>query len=103
MPSKRAFATSGRSTNRPSTNTLRNAARDIAMFSRLVNTFSRRATADRYSSRNSEREIRADFGVAGRFKVSRSLVNSASQILKTAAGNFPALNCSPMSASRSLI
>ena len=41
----------------PSANTSRNASRDIATFSRLVKTFSLRATADLYSRRNSEREM----------------------------------------------
>src|SRR5713101_3484309 len=63
---------------------------DIATFSRLVKTFSLRATTDLYSCRNSDREIRACFGVAGRFNASRSFANSASQLLKTAAGSFPA-------------
>ena len=76
-PSKRAFATSGRRTTLPSANTSRNASRDIATFSRLVKTFSLRATADLYSCRNSAREIRADFGVTGRFIASRSFANSA--------------------------
>jgi len=46
--------------------------------------------------------MRADFGdaVAQRISASRSLANSASQVLKTAGGSLPGLNWSRMSDSR---
>src|SRR5262249_45339807 len=49
VPSKRAFAASGRSDNFPSDNTVRKASRDIATFLRVVKILSFRSTAERYA------------------------------------------------------